>query len=612
MNFGTPDLSPGRRIVGRDMRRGLRPDAGGVASTVATLLALVVVVLFMAATIVAVAPKQQHDAEYATSIAALRAFELLRAMSAGPALKDSHFSATIPLGTPAVSPFTGPGDGTLVFSENDASGGTVSFRFVPKVHEGRVTKLDQDVILIIDSSGSMRWNDPQRLRIAGAQEYIGRLSFPDRVAVVDFDGSARLTKANVRGDAHHLWSSGHTGTPDYSEAQSDVATIDSSGFTNIGDAIRVANDELLANGDPKRAWVEILLTDGQNNYRWQDDLTRQQAQRAKASGITIYTIGLSSDADAALLAEVAATTGGTYYAAPTPESIRWIYFEISRRYQGSVACGTLTTSDTFVGTLALSLGNRQYTPQTLRLEAGGVVIVQPDGAAIDEGLPFEYKRTATGSGSLALSLVTYTGRPFSASGVDYAFISGHVLGREYEELTLATVVLDEQSRSIANISSEVQYWADQGAATQPAAYAVRTPLDQAVASTLEAHENVSAGRIDEAKFHVDRAQVQLFAAIDAAETQRAQGTMQNWLARQTEDEVIAVACRLDQWQNWYEGVTISVASSVAPAWARWFNDTFQRAGASMSLGLGPGRAVISLHAIDTLLIDRRVIQLSNG
>jgi len=588
----------------------LRRDEEGVASTVAVMFALIIALLFISAAIVAVAPVQQKDAEYATSLAAQDALARLRATILGPVVPNLQYSASVPLGTPAVSPFSSTSDGTLSFIGDDSASTSLSFTFVPTFRQGQVTKIDQEVIIVMDSSGSMSWNDPGRLRIAGAKEYIGRLTCPDRVAIVDFDSVARLTRANVGGAAHHLYTEGHNCMPNFVEPQSDVDTIDQSGNTNIGAGIQVANDELITNGNPRHAWVEIVLTDGQNNFAWQDALARSEAQRARANNITIFTIGLSSQADAGLLTEVAETTGGTYYAAPTAASIRWIYYEISRRYQGAIVCGNLWTDESARGSLNLELRNRQFPQQTFRFESGGVSLEQVDGSAVREGFPLSYTPKGGGAGSMYLTLVHLVGEPFSTSGAEYEFVSARVLSESVDDYPVTNVPLNGEAAAIASMSAEVQYWADQGAATQPAAAAVRGLLDQAQASTSWGYANASAGALTYAKFNVDRAQAQLSATIVEVDNQRNARTMQNWLAQQTKDAILSESCRLGQWTNWYDGITVTIVSPVAPAWVTWFNQTFRELGGTITFGLSGTTAVVTIHAIDQLTVARRLVHVS--
>jgi hypothetical protein len=587
-----------------------RDDRDGVASTVATLLSLFLFLMFFELAVLGPIPAHQQEEEWRTSHEAAEAFGILRS-TAGLAPAGSTFSVPMPLGTEAVSPLASASPGVLGF-DSTATGATISFRFVPNFHQAEMRKIDQDVLMLMDSSGSMVWNDPLRLRITAAQEYVGQLVYPDRVAFVDFDDVARLTKRNVGGVAHHLNTPGHEGIPDYAEAQTDLDTIDNRGGTNFGDAIRIANDELQGYGDRRHAWVMILLTDGENNQQWQDDLARTQSQRAKALGITIYTIGLGSDPDAGLLTEIAANTGGTYYAAPNPESLRWIYLEISRRYQSSFSCGIFATSDASSGVLSLDLATHEYPPQTFLLEAGGLSVVQREGSVVREGMPFEYRATGDGAGTLSLTMLSFIGADRTLVGTGKEIVRARVIGDDSVEQRILKVRLDEEARAIANVSASVQSWADQGAATQAAASAVRTLLAQAEASVRRAFDNSTSGEIEGAKFDVDRAESQLSAAEAEAAARAAAQQMQSWLAAIIRDDVLASGCRLEQWRNWYDGITITFDSPAAPGWAAWFNETFSNLGAPVTVGAADGHAVISLHSIDVFTLDRRIVELSFG
>ncbi len=594
------------------MARVLREDSDAVASTVATLFALVIVLLFLQIAVFGAIPARQYEAEHSTAMEALAAFDLLRSAAAGAAFPQGRFTVTVPVGTAAVSPFAASSAGVLQFDTEDVTTADLSYSLVPRIHDSRVTKVDQDVLLLIDSSGSMNQNDPQRLRITGGKDYVGHLSYPDRIAFVDFDSVARLTKANVGLSPHHLNTPAHNGVPNYNEALTDLDTIDQSGGTNFGAAIQVGNNELIANGMKSHAWVEILLTDGQNNFAWQDALARSEAQRAKANGITIFTIGLSNDADAALLQEIAQTTGGTYYAAPTAQSIRFIYFEIAMHYTGAITCGTLTAASGVSGSVSLSLGNARYPSQTLRLEAGGITVTQSDGAVVHQGIPVSLQMSSVGTGALRITLLTFTGPAFRTSGSDYEFIEARFLHQRLDETAIERADLGDQSREVGNISTYLQYWSTQGAATQAAAAAVRAPLEQARAVLGWGDANMTSGKPTLAKFNVDRGQAHLSAAIAQAQEQAGQGTMLPWLARSTEDQILAVGCQLDQWRNWYQGITMTIQSPNAAAWAIWFNDTFRPSGVPISYGTSGSNVVLSLNAIDRLIVDERVIQLSLG
>src|SRR5947209_3396482 len=453
----------------------------------------------------------------------------------------------------------------------------------------------------------MNQNDPGRLRIQAAKDYIGRLSRPDRVASVDFDSTAHLTLQNIGGAAHHLFSTYNNGIPDYSGAQTDLNSIDQSGSTNFGAALFVANNELISYGIRSHAWVIILLTDGQNtccpNQAAGDAQARLEAARAKANNITVYTIGLGPGADGALLQEIATTTGGTYYAAPTADAIRFIYLEIANHYSGSVACGTITTASSISGSLTLDRGNRQYPVQTMSLEAGGVILTQPGGAVIHQGIPFEYTPRDLGTGSLRVTLITFVGAPFRASGSDYAVINAQFLYANTNEQPIIRPDLGAQARSVGNTSAYVQYWGGQGAATPGAVAAVRQPLKQAQARLNWSDANASAGKLSLAKFNVDSAQSQLSAAVTATNQQVTLGNMQAWLGKAVNDQIFFVACLLNQWDNWYNGITLTIQSPSAAAWALWFTDAFRTTGALTTYGVSGNTVVLTVNAVDRFTVE---------
>ncbi len=597
------------------MRPILRSDDSAVASAVATMLVFLVVVVILQTVVIGAVPAQQYSAEWVTSKHDLQQFDRMRAMAAGPAVAGTMFTIPFNLGTPAVSPFATTSTGTLSYSANDSYALSISYTFVPHFRQASVTKVNQDVILLMDNSGSMAWNDPQNLRITGAQEYVGRLATPDCVAIVAFNGRSYLTQANIGGTPHHLYYPGMCGVPDYTQPQADLGTISDIDSTNIGLAIQTGNNELIANGHKGKAWIEILLTDGQNECSGSqppcgNTFTIQQAQIAKANNITIFTIGLSSAADANLLGQIASITGGTYYPAPTASSIRWIYYEISMRYQSSVQCGSLVTSEVYGGALSLELQTSQYPSQTIRFESGGISLIQTAGSTMYEGLPFTYSRTGGGGGDLSVALVLITGTPFGFSGSDTRVVQANVLGRQVVDQSSIRIDLGTETSAVGNLSASMTYWANQGALTPAAAAAVNAPLDAAQSELSFAAWNATSGDISGARFGVDRAQTDLSIAINVTEAQRKANAMQAWLAQQTRDSIRLEQCRVAQWGNWYDGLTVTVTSPAAAAWASWFNATFLALNVPFSLGLSGNVAVVTIHALDQITTDRRVLSLT--
>jgi hypothetical protein len=170
------------------------------------------------------------------------------------------------------------------------------------------------VSLIIDSSGSMAWNDPQGLRKSSAKHFIDLLKEKDKAAVVDFDGSA------------HIWGplrEIQTGD-DKTALKNAVNKIDSSGGTNIGAGLQAGYNELLKDYSLNKK-AAILLTDGVGSYS-------NQAQLYKNKGWPVYTIALAltNDHNINLLKNIANETGGKFYNAPNNTYLDEIYQELSQ------------------------------------------------------------------------------------------------------------------------------------------------------------------------------------------------------------------------------------------------------------------------------------------
>jgi len=84
-----------------------------------------------------------------------------------------------------------------------------------------------------------------------------------------------------------------------------------------------------------------LLTDGINNAG--THTPAEAAERAKRLGIPVYTLGFGekSGIDERTLMQIAATTGGAYYYAPSPDDLRSLYANLSQLVSGHVVSQTL-------------------------------------------------------------------------------------------------------------------------------------------------------------------------------------------------------------------------------------------------------------------------------
>ena len=181
-----------------------------------------------------------------------------------------------------------------------------------------------DIVLIIDSSGSMAETDPKYLRKAAANQFIDLADSNVRIGIVDFDDTAQ-TLAEL---------TFVTKTPDAPNTQSGksilyqaVDDIDANGYTDIAGGIQ-KGFEVLANSTTFTARkAAVLLTDGFDN----DPKTLDEyAGKYVANGWSVYTIGLdaSGQVDRDLLTLIAESTlEGEYYSV-TQGGIQSVYNKI--------------------------------------------------------------------------------------------------------------------------------------------------------------------------------------------------------------------------------------------------------------------------------------------
>ncbi|MDR1744683.1 MAG: VWA domain-containing protein, partial [Planctomycetota bacterium] len=168
-----------------------------------------------------------------------------------------------------------------------------------------------DVVLAIDASLSMNRSDPGKRRVAAARTFIDMAEQGGgvgRVALVTFNQRAALNTPLIplsQGGA----------------LLDALNRIGSEGLTNLDEPLNVALNELRGARKP----VIILLTDGKNEGHWY----RNAHLRAAGEGVRIFSVGLSEQADHALLRNMADATGGIYFRAVKNSDLPGIYARLA-------------------------------------------------------------------------------------------------------------------------------------------------------------------------------------------------------------------------------------------------------------------------------------------
>ena len=232
-----------------------------------------------------------------------------------------------------------------------------------------------DIVLIIDSSGSMEYNDSEDLRKSAANLFIG-LAASDvqtdvQIGVVDFDSSAvtlaPLTLVHTTGQE---------------QLETAVKRINSSGGTDIADGLQEGFAVLSASSAPNVRKAAVLLTDGEDS-----SYTDQIVSNYAVKGWSIYTIGLGSSVNEVKLKNIAAATPeGEYYQVDLnriQEIYNKILAKVTRKSVFASLTGYINQGQEFTQNIPVDRDVRQvnfsasWTGSTIEM-----VLVDPSGAAI--------------------------------------------------------------------------------------------------------------------------------------------------------------------------------------------------------------------------------------
>jgi hypothetical protein len=154
---------------------------------------------------------------------------------------------------------------------------------------------------ILDSSGSMKENDPRDMRKSAMKVIIDQLQGTENIFIVDFDNNASWINP-------YNWQS-----IDKQNLKSAINSINSDGGTNVGaglDELRQAFESSNVSG---RTGV-LLLSDGLGDYSNQAEWYRQR-------NIPVYTISFIGEDNSKLLSDIASLTSGNYLKANSDNEI---------------------------------------------------------------------------------------------------------------------------------------------------------------------------------------------------------------------------------------------------------------------------------------------------
>ena len=230
-----------------------------------------------------------------------------------------------------------------------------------------------DIVILMDSSGSMKKTDPRNYRKDSARLFVSLLGPDDRVGIISFGDAARTLIPLTQN------------TPDNRGAFiKAIGRINSKELiTDITGAAKKGMEEL-ATSKRKNRYI-VIMSDGKLDLR---DAEKEKASLAelmglmpemKNAGIKLYSIAFSELSDQKLLADMAEKTGGFFRYAAADKDIHLMFAALFEKIKSpdSVALeGDSFNIDKDVKETVLLITKQPGT---------STVLLDPSGARITQG-----------------------------------------------------------------------------------------------------------------------------------------------------------------------------------------------------------------------------------
>lgn len=182
-----------------------------------------------------------------------------------------------------------------------------------------------DAVLIMDSSGSMAKNDPNKLRTPAAKLFMSLLGGNDRIGLVSFSDNGYPVL--------------HLTAPDPKNNDRILASADkvsSKGvYTNLHAALVKGTQMLDREGKPGQEKMLVLMSDGKmdvgdtdEDWRLTQKIQGELLESIKAKNIKVYTIAFTEASDMELLKDIAHRSGALFKLAKNDTDLHEVFSAI--------------------------------------------------------------------------------------------------------------------------------------------------------------------------------------------------------------------------------------------------------------------------------------------
>lgn len=222
-----------------------------------------------------------------------------------------------------------------------------------------------DVVLVIDTSGSMRGAPINSAKVA-ATEFLNRMPGDSRVAVIGFGATPTLVSGLTENRA---------------DSKQAIASLAASGETALWDALVAAGELIEAEG--RSAPYVVLLSDGGDtaSTATTDDAVTTFASIDSATGLYVVTLE-TPESDHAALNEAASQLGGQVLNTTDASSLESLYVEVAERLQSRYSVRFRPDNSENI-VLSVAVGGSVATARTTLTAIGGTVTGSVSGPGTD-------------------------------------------------------------------------------------------------------------------------------------------------------------------------------------------------------------------------------------